>query len=67
MADLKAFHKELRDQHAALTTAFEAAQATAEKTWADYEAKRKAITEFRSQYGAVLKALDAGAVKVKEG
>jgi hypothetical protein len=64
MADLKAFHAELQAQHAALTKAFESAQVAAEAAWADSEAKAAAVVAFREEYGHVLKALDAGDVKV---
>ena len=64
MADLDKFESELTAQHAALTTAFESAQQTAEAAWADAEVKSVALTEFRAKYGKVLKALADGAVKV---
>ena len=66
MADLHALTTELRTQHTALTEAFETAQAAAEIAWADAETKAAALVAFRNDYGAVLKALDQGAVTVKE-
>ena len=64
MADLKAFHADLKTQHDALTKAFESAQVAAEKAWAESETKAAAVVAFRAEFGHVLKALDAGAVKV---
>ena len=65
MADLKAFEAALREEHAALTTAFETAQPLAEAAWADAEAKAAKLTAFRAKYGHVLRALDQGAVREK--
>ena len=65
MADLDKFTKDLTSEHDTLTKAFEAAQVKAEAEWAKYEQARAAIVAFRAKYGKVLKALEAGAVKVE--
>jgi hypothetical protein len=65
MADLQKFEEELRTEHAELTQAFEAAQIVAEQAWLEQEQRSLALTQFREKYGLVLKALDAGAVKVE--
>lgn len=63
--DLKAFEAELRSEHAALSAEYEAKHQLAEEKWGEYEAIKKRLVGFREKYGHVLKALDAGAVKVE--
>lgn len=55
--DLDAFAAQVHTQHAELTAAFEQSQVTAEAAWADHEAASTALTEFRTKYGPVLRAL----------
>lgn len=61
--DIQKYEADLKAQHAALTKAFEEAQVKAEAAWSKAEKHSKALTEFRSKYLRVLKAL--GEVKVE--
>lgn len=65
MADLQKFQTELVAEHEKLTKAFEKSQVEAEKAWAHMEEAALALETFRTKYGKVLKALEAGAVKVE--
>ena len=65
MADLDQLTQELTSQHAALTKAYETEQVTAEAAWAKFDAAKAKLQAFRAKYGAVVKALESGAVKVE--
>lgn len=66
MADLKKFEAELNAEHEQLTRAYETQLEIAEREWAKLEAVKKPLTEFRSKYGRVIKALAEGAVAVAD-
>lgn len=63
---LEQFEAELRAQHDALTKAYEEAHVAGEAAWAKVEETKRPLVAFRAKYGRVLKALDAGAVKVED-
>lgn len=65
MADLKKFEAELKAEHGKLTEAYEQQLEVAEAEWAKLETAKTELTEFRSKYGRVIKALDEGAIEVK--
>lgn len=56
---LQEFEASLRAEHDALTQDFTAKQVAAEAAWSQYEAAKRAVSDFRAKYGRVLKALDA--------
>lgn len=66
MADLQQFESELRGEHDRLTQRFNETQESAEALWSEHEQASRELTEFRSKYGKVLKALNESVITVTE-